>query len=60
MTFDLENESICALPERLETSDTNWSSVAFSQGNLGIQLGGLSLQAMGQANLAGVTVIQSA
>ena len=55
----LESELVAALPERVETSDYNWSGVGIGQGNLGIQLGALSGQALFQVNAAGVTVSQT-
>jgi hypothetical protein len=56
-TFELETETITALPARIETA-TNAALVGVSQGNLGIQIGAVAFQAMGQANLAGVNVTQ--
>lgn len=58
--YDLENEEITVLPERFETSDYNYSAIAFSQGNLGIQLAAGAVQLLGQGNGASVTVIQVA
>ena len=55
----LESEMLTALPERMETSDYNFSGVAIHQGNLGIQIGGVAMQAMLQANLASVTTTQT-
>ena len=61
MHFDeLERETIVGLPERLETSDYNWSSVAFSQTNVGLQAAFLSGQSMLQVNGATVHVTQFA
>ncbi len=51
----LESETVEVLPERVETS---YFSATVSQGNLGIQIGGAGLQAMGQLNLAGIFVVQ--
>jgi hypothetical protein len=59
MDFDtLATESLSALPERLETSDTNWAAVGVWQGNLGVQAASNSIQLLGQFNGAGVTVTQ--
>ena len=55
--YDLESEKLTVLPERLET-DTNWSLVGVSQGNLGIQLGAGAIQLLGQGNGASVSVTQ--
>jgi hypothetical protein len=59
MDFDkLANESLSALPDRLETADTNWAGVGVLQGNLGVQAATFSIQSLGQLNAAGVTVTQ--
>jgi hypothetical protein len=54
---ELDNETVVALPVRLET-DTNYALVGVSQGNLGIQIGAVSLQSMLQVNAAAVRVTQ--
>jgi hypothetical protein len=54
---ELNNETVVALPVRLET-DTNTALVGISQGNLGIQIGAVSLQSMLQVNAAAVRVTQ--
>jgi hypothetical protein len=54
----LSEESLSALPARLETSDTNWASVGLQQGNVGVQLGAYSGQLAFQANAARITVAQ--
>jgi hypothetical protein len=54
---ELESETFVALPVRLET-DSNTAFVGVSQGNLGIQVGAASLQAMLQINAAAVNVTQ--
>lgn len=56
---ELESEAIVALPDRIETSDFNFSGIGLHQTNVGIQVGAATMQAMMQANLAGVTVTQT-
>jgi hypothetical protein len=55
---ELEFEAITVLPTRFETADSNTAAVLVSQGNLGIQIGNVAAQFMGQANLARVDVTQ--
>ena len=55
----IEFEEIAFLPERVETSDYNWSAVGISQGNAGIQVALGSVQLLGQGNLALVGVHQT-
>ncbi len=57
--FKLENESVVALPERLETSDYNFSYFSASQGNFALQAArGSAVQGAGQSNWAGAIVTQ--